>query len=98
MCSPAASVPASYGDSHRAGSAPLSEHMKKTSGSVLVVENVNVALVLSVTSSGAGPEMMVVTGGAFTSHVQTSGVGSQFPQASRARTWNTCTCRERSTY
>src|ERR687895_259789 len=173
-----------YGDSHRAGSAPLSEHMKKASGSGAVRANsnvadwfsletsgpeliiviggltkpishsysahwssqipsgslartanscppsvrpvyvfgelqfssstpssqhqyvepgvdaakVNVALLLSVTSSGAGPERMVVTGGDATRHVQVSGVGSQLPQASRARTSSVCTPRVRSEY
>ena len=55
--------------------------------------NVNVASVLSVISSGAGPERIVVTGGALTIHVQLAGVGSQLPQASRARTSSVCACR-----
>ena len=59
---------------------------------------VNVAFLLSVTSSGAGPERMVVTGGALTSHVQLSGVGSQLPHSSRARTSSVCTRRVRSKY
>jgi hypothetical protein len=57
---------------------------------------VNLALVLSVTPSGAGPERMVVTGGDLTSHWYLAGVVSQLPATSLARTSRTWTRRVRS--
>src|SRR5918999_297359 len=56
----------------------------------------NVAVVLSVTSSGAGPEVIVVTGGAATFHSYLAGVGSKFPAASLARISRTWVPRVRS--
>src|ERR687895_555323 len=56
----------------------------------------NFALVLSVTPSGAGPEVMIVTGGAATLHSYLAGVGSKLPAASLARISMTCLPRWRS--
>jgi hypothetical protein len=84
----------SFGEVQFVSSTPSSQHQKVEP--VTSAAKVNLALVLSVMPSGAGPDRMVVTGGDLTSHSYLAGVGSKLPATSRARTSRTCTRRVRS--